>query len=211
MSKKLGAIVVSLGIGCALAVAGPAAINHNEGVTAPVLVAGSGVAPEYPPAAFDARIEGIVTSAALVLTDGSVGLVEPLDSSRPNLGFEKAVEAAVRQWRFEPAQKDGQAVDAFAVVTFQFRRQGGSGSGYVAAGFVPLELLGGSIVADPGLVANLGLQGMQLSSFGDPEPGAYTPRFPALGPGDSYHYKDWWPPREPVRLQSSNTPGIAVK
>lgn len=215
MSKRLSAIVLVLGASFALAIAGPAAVNQNEGVIAPALLSETGVAPEYPPAAFEARIEGVVTVAALVLKDGSVQFVETVESTHPNLGFEQAVADAVQQWRFEPAQKDGQTVDAFSVVTFQFRRQGQAGSGYVAAGFVPLEMLGTSIVANKGLIGSAGAQAgdaaMGLSSADDPERGAYTPKFPKTGPGGAYHYKDWWPPREQVKLQASSGSNPVVK
>jgi TonB family protein len=122
--------------------------NLNEDVTAPYLIPESRVAPEYPPAAFDARMEGHVMVAALVLKDGSVAHVETLDSSTPNLGFEKATVDAVSRWRFEPGQKDGESIDAFSVVRLTFRRTGGATpTGYVTAGFMPLEMLSASIVA----------------------------------------------------------------
>ena len=110
--------------------------NPNEGVTSPYLIADSRIAPEYPPAAFDARLDGSVVVAARVLTDGSVAYVEALESSAPNLGFEAATASAVEQWRFEPATKGGEAVDAFTVVRLNFRHAGGSSAGGVCCASV---------------------------------------------------------------------------
>ena len=144
-----------------LALAGPAI---NEGVSAPYLMPESRVSPEYPPAAFDARMEGQVTVAVLVLKDGSVAHVETLESTTPNLGFEAAVADAVQQWQFEPGQKDGKTIDAFSVVRLSFRRTGGAApTGYVTAGFMPLSMLSASIEAE--VVNPAGdLGGMTLAS-----------------------------------------------
>lgn len=194
------AAVLLLAGGVALADEAVATKNFNEGVTAPYLIPTSRVAPQYPAAAFDARMEGHVTVAALVLKDGSVDYVEALDTSAPSLGFEKAAIDAVRQWRFEPGQFEGEAIDAFAVVRLSFRRTTGAyPTGFVTAAFAPPEMLGASIVADmtspsSGAVA---ASGSMMSSVMDPERGPYHPRIPPnLGPGGSYARTDWWPSRE---------------
>lgn len=129
--------------------AGAAAVAHpNDGVAAPYLLPESRLAPEYPPAAYDARMEGYVTLAALVTRDGTVSGVDVLDCSAPNVGFEAAAAAAVERWRFEPGSKDGDAIDAFSVVRLTFRRATGPAeSGSVTAAFVPIGMLRASIVA----------------------------------------------------------------
>jgi TonB family protein len=198
-----------LGIGSVLvlAVAGLAgasdAVGHenfNEGVSAPYLLPESRVSPEYPAAAFDARMEGSVVLAALVRQDGTVAYVETLESSAPGLGFEAAAQDAVMQWQFEPGLKDGQVIDAYAVVRLSFRRSGGTaGSGFVSANFAPPDMLGASIVASLANAAPAD-RAVGLSTMGgdlDPERGGYHPRIPpGLYPGGSYHRKDWWPARE---------------
>ena len=121
-------------------------------VTAPYLIPESRVSPSYPPAALAARFDGTVMMALKVLRDGSVESVEVLDSSRPNLGFEQAAESAVNQWRFEPALRNGEPVDAYSVVRLYFRpaQPGSRSSGFVAAGFdgfVPMGSVSRSMVA----------------------------------------------------------------
>lgn len=195
MTKKLSALVLALLFAATgLALAGAAAKeNFNEGVTSPYLLPDSRVAPEYPAAAFDARMEGHVTLAALVRADGSVAQVETLDSSAPNLGFEQAGAAAVKQWKFEPGQKQGQVVDAFTVVRLSFRRNGSASGGYVSAGFMPAEMMGASIVVAPPTGDTGGYVLSSAGSLGGP----YHPVIPAgLYPGGSYHRSDYWPDRE---------------
>jgi TonB family protein len=92
----------------------------------PFAIADSRVTPEYPPAAQAAGFEGSVSVAAVVNTDGSVGVVEVIDCSSPNLGFEAAAIDAIRQWRFEPATEDGEAVDAVYAYVFHFHATPGT-------------------------------------------------------------------------------------
>jgi TonB family protein len=91
-------------------------------------------APVYPPAAKAARIEGAVTLAAELRADGTFGEVLVVDCDRPKLGFEDAAIAALRAWRFVPADDNGQPVSSAAMVTMHFRRQvgaAGGGDGFV--------------------------------------------------------------------------------
>jgi TonB family protein len=203
LSKRLpwvGVPVLLLLAASGLVIAGS---ELNEGVTAPYLIPESRVAPEYPPSAFDARMEGQVVVAALVLKDGSVAHVETLDSSPPNLGFEQATTDAVKRWRFEPGQKDGELIDAFAVVRLTFRRSGGATpTGYVTAGFMPLEMLRASIVADAtnpaGGVASTPA-GVTMASVAN-DVGGVT----KVGiPGTFYDPKSPWIPETEVTLDTS--------
>ena len=106
-----------------------------DGVSAPALIASSRVTPSYPPAALHARYDATVVARAIVNEDGTVEAVEVMDSSRAKLGFEKSVIAAVKQWRFEPAQRQGENVASYAWMRLHFNPpQAGSG-GFVAADF----------------------------------------------------------------------------
>lgn len=92
----------------------------------PFVIADSRVSPEYPPAAQAAGFEGYVSVAAVVNTDGSVGVVEVIESSSPRLGFEEAAIDAIRQWQFEPAREDGEPVDAVYAYVFHFQAAPGT-------------------------------------------------------------------------------------
>jgi protein TonB len=142
MNKALTRLAF-LGLFCALGV--PAVANSGlvivdpgaEGVSAPYLIPSSRVSPDYPPAALQARYDAVVLLRATVLADGSVGGVEVLDTSRGKLGFEKAATRAVQQWRFEPAQLDGDEVASYTWVRVRFNppQNNSIGGGYVAADF----------------------------------------------------------------------------
>src|SRR5262245_10884128 len=68
------------------------------------------VEPDYPEAALLYGIDGLAGFVATVDADGSVSRVRVLTVPRQNLGFEDALEQAVRQWRFEPATVEGKPV-----------------------------------------------------------------------------------------------------
>jgi len=90
------------------------------GVTHPARIAESYVDPVYPEHARRAKIAGKVFLQVIVERDGSVGEVSLLRCNRPGLGFEDAAIAAVRQWRYEAATQDGEAVDAVITVIVEF-------------------------------------------------------------------------------------------
>ncbi len=74
-------------------------------VTPPALI--KRVDPKYPPVARQLRYSGEVQLMVLVGPDGSVEKVRILRCTRPGVGFEKAAEEAVKQWRYKPATKKG--------------------------------------------------------------------------------------------------------
>jgi protein TonB len=74
--------------------------------------------PVYPPAALQARVGGVVLLRVLVSVKGGPSRVEVARSVQPDL--DSAAVAAVRQWRFEPAQKEGVAVEAWMTVAVPF-------------------------------------------------------------------------------------------
>lgn len=78
------------------------------------------VEPDYPAAARRAGVGGMVVLAVEVGADGRVGDVEVI-RGRP-LGLTKAAIEAVRQWRFEPARRDGEPIVMTTTVTVVFDR-----------------------------------------------------------------------------------------
>jgi len=105
-----------------LMVSGFAAAQDAE--YADPVVSGSHELPAYPPAALAAGFEGVVTVAAVVNADGSLGAVEVIEDSKPHLGFGDASIQAIRNWHFAPAQLDGQPVDSVGAFVFRFHSVG---------------------------------------------------------------------------------------
>jgi protein TonB len=75
------------------------------------------VAPQYPPEAGRARIEGIVVLMAAIGKDGSVQDVQ-VESGLPILA--QAAIDAVRQWRYKPYMIDGEPVEVDSRITINF-------------------------------------------------------------------------------------------
>ena len=75
------------------------------------------VAPQYPPEAGRARIEGAVVLLATIGTDGSVKDVR-IESGLPILA--QAAIDAVRQWRYKPYLIDGEPVEVDSRITINF-------------------------------------------------------------------------------------------
>jgi TonB family protein len=73
----------------------------------------------YPPMALRMGVEGDVTLRIEVDTEGKVTKTEVLKSA--GMGFDEEAFNAVKQSRFEPAQKDGQTVPAEFTYIYRFR------------------------------------------------------------------------------------------
>lgn len=89
----------------------------TEGMIAPKVI--SRVEPLYPEEAKKARIAGVVILEATINEAGVVTearVVKPLP-----FGLDQAALDAIRQWRFEPATQDGQAVPVKFNFTFNFK------------------------------------------------------------------------------------------
>jgi TonB family protein len=99
-------------VGCA---AGGAA--RREPPTAPIPAPGN-PAPVYPDDARRRGQEGVVEVEAEVLPTGSVGNARVRKGDEP---LASAALAAVRQWQFQPARRDGDAVTARVVIPVRFR------------------------------------------------------------------------------------------
>ena len=69
----------------------------------------SRVEAEYTAQARQAGIQGVVRLRAIVRRDGTVDSVQVIQGL--GSGLDDAAIAAVRQWRFQPATRNGEAVD----------------------------------------------------------------------------------------------------
>ena len=90
----------------------------EDGVSSPARLA-SGAAPPYPESARRERVEGDVPLEIVVSPAGVVETARPL--SHVGHGLDDAATAAVRQYRFRPAVKDGRAVRVRMRWVMQFR------------------------------------------------------------------------------------------
>lgn len=80
------------------------------------------VSPSYPDAARKRGVEGWVELAFTVQTNGTVDQVEVRNASPADV-FDDAAIRAVRQWRFEPVERNGERVEQRAMVRLKFSQQ----------------------------------------------------------------------------------------
>jgi protein TonB len=103
-------------------------VAHHKAPAVPIPVGGDvkpaqlikSVAPVYPPLAKTQRVTGNVTLDALIDVSGNVAQVKVI--SGPPLLHQAALEA-VKQWKYTPAQLDGNPTSMHLTVTVQFRNQ----------------------------------------------------------------------------------------
>lgn len=81
------------------------------------------VSPVYPDSARKRGVEGWVELAFTVQTNGSVDQVEVRNASPADV-FDDAAVRAVRQWRFEPVQRNGAVIEQRAMVRLRFSQAG---------------------------------------------------------------------------------------
>jgi TonB family protein len=105
-----------------LASAREASDQQNNIVSAAALKRVRMVSPVYPDAARKRGIEGWVELAFTVQTNGTVDNVEVRNASPADV-FDEAAIRAVRQWRFEPVERNGQRVEQRAMVRLKFAQQ----------------------------------------------------------------------------------------
>ena len=91
-------------------------MKPGNGVTSPRLI--HEVKPSYPQAARAAAITGLIEMECVVLPDGTTGDVKVTQPLDPDLDAEAV--RTVRQWKFEPGTKDGQAVPVQVMVQMTF-------------------------------------------------------------------------------------------
>lgn len=114
-----GAAVIPMKLGRASVQAPAAPYQPGNGVSLPRVI--HEVKAEYPPAALKAKIEGAVFLSAVAEVDGSAGRIAIVRSLDAEYGIDQAAMDALAQWRFEPGQKDGQAVPVEIEIEMRFR------------------------------------------------------------------------------------------
>jgi TonB family protein len=90
----------------------------GNGVSVPTLV--REVKPSYTAQAIAARIQGEVLMSAVVLADGTVGEVTVVRSLDTQYGLDAQAVSAVKQWLFNPGQKDGVVVAVRVTIAISF-------------------------------------------------------------------------------------------
>ena len=95
--------------------AGPLRVGGD--VSAPEAI--SRVPPEYPMMARSARVEGDVKLEAVIRRDGTVGDIKVIQGLR--MGCTEAAIAALKRWRFRPAERNGVPVDVYYTLTVGFK------------------------------------------------------------------------------------------
>jgi TonB family protein len=90
----------------------------GEGVTLPRVV--REVKPEYTPEALQARIQGTVLLAVVVLPNGDIGDVVVKQSLDAEHGLDDQAVEAAKQWKFEPGTKDQTPVAVEITLEFRF-------------------------------------------------------------------------------------------
>jgi TonB family protein len=76
--------------------------------------------PVYPVQAQEAGVEGDVRLRATIHPDGTVKEVHILEVPGTGVGLEDAVTTAVKTWQFNPAMRDGAAVEGDALLAVSF-------------------------------------------------------------------------------------------
>ena len=104
----------------------PAATNPAPNVAAlapgeqPVPIAGQNPPPDYPPAALRRGESGTVMVRVEVDAAG-MPIDVSLDRRSGSRDLDRAAMDAVKRWRFQPAQRDGQAVASSLVIPIDFK------------------------------------------------------------------------------------------
>ncbi len=98
----------------------PAAIAALAPGDQPVPIAGQNPSPAYPPAALRRGESGTVLVKVEVDANGTPGGVALVQRSGSR-DLDRAAMEAVRKWRFQPAQRNGQAVPASLVIPIDFK------------------------------------------------------------------------------------------
>ncbi len=81
------------------------------------------VLPEYPAAARNMQITGTIMINALIDERGNVIQTAVIRGVKGPFGFNEASEAAVKQWRFKPATKNGVNVKTWKQIPISFQKE----------------------------------------------------------------------------------------
>jgi len=95
----------------------PRAAQQQSRLAAPVLE--RKVDPKYPPAFVKAHVEGEVILYAIIRKDGSVDSIQRVRGLEPEL--DQNAIAALKEWKFSPATREGAPVDVEVVVHIPFK------------------------------------------------------------------------------------------
>jgi protein TonB len=101
------------------AVAPPASPSPPGASTSPTLI--TRVNPTYTQDAMRAKIQGSVRLEVVVLADGTVGDVRVIESLDKQYGLDQQAINAAKQWRFNPARRNGQPVPAQVAIVLEFK------------------------------------------------------------------------------------------
>ena len=93
----------------------PDPVALDETIAAPEIV--TKVEPAYPKDAIQARVDGTVVLRVVVRDNGTVGEVQVLSAVTGHPSFDYNAVAAVREWKYRPAMKDGYPVSVYYTVT----------------------------------------------------------------------------------------------
>ncbi len=93
----------------------------TDGVTNPRLVIKTKVAPKLPS---KLRGSGRVVLSVLIEANGTVSEISVIRCNRPGLGIEESAIGAVRHWRYEPAEKNGEPVAVYFTVVVSLTLHG---------------------------------------------------------------------------------------
>ncbi|PWC19568.1 energy transducer TonB [Brenneria corticis] len=115
----------SAGASAAQTSSNPATAAAPTGVLTPASASAAHLnnpAPRYPALALKRKWQGTVTLRVRVLANGKPGEIQIVNSSRYDM-LDQAAIAAVRQWTFVPAQRDGAPQDSWASFPLSFKLQ----------------------------------------------------------------------------------------
>jgi protein TonB len=97
----------------------PGVSRPGNGVMTPKLI--KDVKPSYRAGAMRAKISGRIVLEAVVKIDGTVGDVRVIRSLDDNkYGMDDEAISTVKQWKFEPGKKDGEAVPVLIEIEMSF-------------------------------------------------------------------------------------------
>ena len=85
----------------------------TNGVTNPRLIMKTRISPKLPR---KLKGSGQVILQGIVEANGTVSYIFVVHCNRPGLGIEKSAMRAVRNWRYEPAEKDGKPVAVYFTI-----------------------------------------------------------------------------------------------
>jgi len=98
----------------------------EDGVSKPKILAGHKTEPKYPAKGLQEGVSGIVVVEAVVRAVGSVGTIKVVKNETGHPEFAESAKAAIRQWRYEPAQLNGRPVEVFMTITVGYHLDGGA-------------------------------------------------------------------------------------